>query len=67
MGKTQQYQQKPPETSISMTTYEANLISNILYIALNHMQLDEHARKMAQNFIAKLQKSALSISRQPAH
>jgi nitrate reductase cytochrome c-type subunit len=67
MGKTQQYEQKPPEIPISVTTYEVNLISNILYVALNHMQLDDHTRKMAQSFIAKLQKAALSISRQPTH
>lgn len=63
----QQYGQKPPETSIQVTTYEVNLVSNIIYVALNHVQLDDHARKMAQSFIAKLQKAALSISRQPTH
>ena len=67
MGKVQQYEQEPPETPVSVTTYEVNLISNILYVALNHMQLDEHARKMAQRFIAKLQKAALSVNRQPTH
>ena len=65
MGKTQ-YEQKPDEFPISVTIYEVNLISNIIYIALNHMQLDDHARKMAQGFIVKLQKSVLE-SKQPAH
>ena len=67
MGRMQQYKQKPPETSLQVTTYEVNLVSNILYVALNHMQLDDDARKMAQSFIAKMQKAALSISRQPSH
>ena len=67
MGKTQQHEQRPPETSLQVTTYEVNLVSNILYVALNHMQLDDDARKMAQSFIAKMQKAALSISRQPSH
>ncbi len=67
MGKVQQYEQRPPEIPIQVTTYEINLVSNILYVALNHMQLDEHARNMAQHFIAKLQKAALSTSRQPSH
>jgi hypothetical protein len=65
MGKTR-HEQKPDEFSISVTRFEVNLISNILYIALNHMQLDDYSRKKAQEFIAKLQKSVLSISRQPS-
>ena len=66
MEKMRQYQQQPVEFPISVTIYEVNLISNMLYIALNHMQLDDVSRKMAQGFIVKLQKSALS-SKQPAH
>lgn len=66
MEKMRQYQQQPVEFPISVTIYEVNLISNMLYIALNHMQLDDVSRKMAQGFIVKLQKSVLS-SKQPAH
>ena len=66
MEKTRQYLQQSVEFPISVTIYEVNLISNMLYIALNNMQLDDHTRKMAQGFIVKLQKSALS-SKQPAH
>jgi hypothetical protein len=66
MGKAQ-HEQQPNEFSISVTRFEVNLISNILYIALNHMQLDDYSREKAQEFIAKLQKSVLPISRQPSH
>jgi transcription initiation factor TFIIIB Brf1 subunit/transcription initiation factor TFIIB len=66
MEKTQ-HEQKPDEFSILVTRFEVNLISNIVYIALNHLQLDDYSHKEAQEFIAKMQKSALSISRQPTH
>ena len=62
-----QHELKPDEFSIPVTRFEVNLISNIIYIALNHMELDDYSHKKAQEFIAKLQKSALSISRQPSH
>ncbi len=65
-GKTQ-HEQKLDEFSITRTRFEVNLISNILYIALNHMELDDYSHKQAQAFLAKLQKSVLSISRQPSH
>ena len=54
-----QHEQKPDEVSIAVTRFDVNLISNIIYIALNHMQLDDYSRKMAQGFIVKLQKSVL--------
>ena len=66
MGKPQQYEQKQVEFSISVTLSEVNLISNIIYIALNHMQLDDLSKKMAQGFIVKLQKAALA-NKQPTH
>jgi transcription initiation factor TFIIIB Brf1 subunit/transcription initiation factor TFIIB len=59
--------QKQDEFTISLTRFEVNLISNIIYIALNHLQLDDYSRKKAQEFIAKMQKSVLSISRQPTY
>lgn len=61
------HEQKPDAFSVPVTRFEVNLISNILYIALNHMELNDYSRKQAQEFIAKLQKSVLSISRQPSH
>jgi hypothetical protein len=54
-----QHEQKPDEVSIAVTRFDVNLISNIIYIALNHIQLDDYSRKMAQGFIVKLQKSVL--------
>jgi hypothetical protein len=60
MEKTPQYEQKQAEFSISVTLSEVNLISNIIYIALNHMKLDDLSKKMAQGFIVKLQKAALA-------
>ena len=60
MGKMPQYKQQPVEFSISVTLSEVNLISNIIYIALNHMELDDLSKKMAQGFIVKLQKAALA-------
>lgn len=70
MDKAQQ-EQKPDEFSIFVTRFEVNLISNIIYIALNHLELDDYSRKKAQDFIVKLQKSVLGsqypISKQPAH
>ena len=54
-----QHEQKPDEKLIAVTRFDVNLISNIIYIALNHMQLDDYSRKMAQSFIVKLQKSVL--------
>ena len=58
------HEQKPDEFSIPMTRYEVTLISNIVYVALNHMHLDDYSHKKAVEFIVKMQKSALSISRQ---
>ena len=70
MNKAQQ-EQKPDEFSISVSRFDVNLISNIIYIALNHLELDEYSRKKAQDFIVKLQKSVLGyqypISKQPTH
>ena len=54
-----QHERKPDEAFIAVTRFDVNLISNIIYIALNHMQLDDYSRKMAQDFIVKLQKSIL--------
>ena len=70
MNKAQQ-EQKPDEFSISVTRFDVNLISNIIYIALNHLELDDYSHKKAEEFIVKLQKSVLgnhySISKQPTH
>ena len=59
--------QKPDEFSISVTRFEVNLISNIIYIALNHLELDEYSHKKAQEFIVKMQKTVLGSQRQSAH
>jgi hypothetical protein len=70
MDKTQ-CEQKSDEFSISVTRFEVNLASNIIYIALNHLELDDYSRKKAQEFIVKLQKSVLGnqypVSKQPTH
>ena len=70
MNKAQQAQILD-EFSISVSRFDVNLISNIIYIALNHLDLDEYSRKKAQAFIVKLQKSVLGIhypiSKQPTH
>ena len=63
MNKAQQ-EQKADEFSISVTRFDVNLVSNILYIALNHLELDDYSRKKAQDFIVKLQKSVLGSQRQ---
>lgn len=68
MRKIQWNGQKPQETSVEVTYDEASLVSNMIYTAILHMTtLNDPQRKMAQNFMVKLQKAALSISRQPIH
>ena len=64
MGKMQ-YERKQDEFPISVTRFEVNLISNIIYVALNHMQLDDFTKKAVKSFIVKLQKSVLE-SKQPS-
>lgn len=70
MGEAQ-HEPKPDEFSILVSRFEVNLVSNIIYIALNHMELDDYSRKSARDFIVKLQKSVLGsqypISKQPTH
>jgi hypothetical protein len=56
-------EQRLDETTISVTVYEATLISNILQIALNNLRLDPSSRKRVQDFRLKLQRAGLSISK----
>ena len=59
--------QKPQETSVPVTYDEASLVSNMIYTAILHMTtLNDTQRKMAQNFMVKLQKAALSVNRKPS-
>ena len=57
-------EQMVDEFSIPVTRFEVNLISNIVYIALNHLNLDDYSHKKATEFIVKLQKAARSLSKQ---
>jgi hypothetical protein len=66
MRKIQWHGQKLHEASVQVTYDEASLVSNMIYAAiLNMTALNDTQRKMAQNFMVKLQRAALSISRQP--
>ena len=56
-------EQRLDETYISVTVYEATLISNILQIALSNLRLDPSSRQRVQNFRLKLQKAGLSITK----
>lgn len=68
MRKIQWNGQKPHEASVQVTYDEAGLVSNMIYTAILHMTtLNDPQRKMAQNFMVKLQRAALSISKQPTH
>jgi hypothetical protein len=63
-----QHKLKPDETWISVTYDETDLIANIIYVALKNMHaLNDRQRKEAQSFMVKLQRAALSISKQPTH
>ncbi len=67
MRKIQWQGQKPQETSVPVTYDEASLVSNIIYTAiLNMTTLNDSQRKMAQHFMVKLQRAALSVSRTPS-
>ena len=66
MDKKMQYEPNQDRTAIAVTIHEASLISNMIYAALLNMySLDDHQRKVAQQFMVKLQKAALSINRYP--
>ena len=68
MRKIQWNAQKPHEASVPVTYDEAGLVSNMIYTAILHMTtLNDPQRKMAQNFMVKLQRAALSLSKQPTH
>jgi hypothetical protein len=59
-------QPKPDEFTISMTRYEITLVSNLVFIAANHVPLDDYSRKAAINCMLKMQKAALQLHRQPS-
>ncbi len=64
MRKIKWQGQKPHETSVPVTYDEASLVSNMIYAAiLNMTALNDTQRKMAQKFMVKLQRAALSVSR----
>jgi hypothetical protein len=66
MRKIQWHGQKLHEASVQVTYDEASLVSNMIYAAiLNMTALNDTQRKMTQHFMVKLQRAALSISRQP--
>jgi hypothetical protein len=61
--QNEQSTQKADETDISVTSYEAALVSNILQVALRNMEMDEDVKKQLQVFKYKLNKARLLICR----
>jgi hypothetical protein len=60
MEKMQQRPQQPGELHVAVTIRETNLVSSIIYTALQHMNtLGDEQRKIATRFMVKLQKAAL--------
>lgn len=51
------------ETDISISTYEATLISNLLQIALYNITMDDETRKRVRVFRWKLNRAALAITK----
>jgi hypothetical protein len=62
--QSEQSTQKADETDISVTSYEAAVVADILQVALQRMPLDADARQKVQTFKYKLNKARLIISRQ---
>ena len=58
------HEQNQDETTISVNVHETTLISVMLQAALKNMNLDAAAKQTTRDFIYKLQKAGLSISKQ---
>lgn len=56
-------EKKHNETTVSVNMHETVLISVMLQAALKNMNLDLSAKQTARDFIYKLQKAGLSISK----